>query len=48
MKIFGLFLIGRLSKYKGIEGTKVAGAMVKAIHEKQGLCILESDAIQKI
>ena len=32
MKFIGLFLIGRLSKYKAIAGEKVAKAMVKSIH----------------
>jgi len=48
MKIIGLFLIGRLSKYKGIEAKKVAIAMVRAINDKTGTEILESDALQKI
>jgi hypothetical protein len=48
MKILGIFLIGRLSKYKGIEAKKVAIAMVRAINEKTGAEILESDALQKI
>jgi uncharacterized protein YbjT (DUF2867 family) len=48
MKILGIFLIGRLSKYKGIEAKKVAIAMVRAINEKTGTEILESDALKKI
>jgi uncharacterized protein YbjT (DUF2867 family) len=48
LKFFSIFLIGKLAKYRGIEGWKVAKAMVKAIHEKTGTEILESDAIQKI
>jgi uncharacterized protein YbjT (DUF2867 family) len=48
MRISGVFLIGRLAKYRGIEGSKVARAMVKAINEKTGTQILESDMIQKI
>lgn len=47
-KIIGIFLIGRLSKYKGIESNKVAAAMVKAINVYTGSVILESDKIKKI
>jgi uncharacterized protein YbjT (DUF2867 family) len=48
LRIFGIFLLGRLSKYKGIEGSSVAKAMVKAINDKTGMLILESDEIKKI
>jgi uncharacterized protein YbjT (DUF2867 family) len=48
MRLSEIFLIGRLAKYKGIEGTKVARAMVTAINENTGTEILESDVIQKI
>ena len=48
MKFIGALFIGKLSKYKGIEGWKVAKAMVKSIHENTGTEILESDKIQKI
>jgi len=48
MKFLGLFLVGRLSKYKGIEAKKVAIAMVKAINDNTGTVILESDALQKL
>jgi len=48
MQILGPFMIGRLAKYKGIEGTKVACAMVRAIDMNTGIKILESDEIQKI
>lgn len=48
MKTFGIFLIGRLSKYKGIEARDVARAMVRSINNSKGTEILESDAIQKI
>jgi len=48
MKFLGVFLIGRLSKYKGIEAKKVAFAMVKAINDNTGTVILESDALQKL
>lgn len=48
MKIIGVLLTGKLSKYRGIEGAKVAKAMVKAINEKSGTEILESDTIRKI
>jgi uncharacterized protein YbjT (DUF2867 family) len=48
MKFIGVLFIGKLSKYKGIEGWKVAKAMVKSIHENTGTEILESDKLQKI
>jgi uncharacterized protein YbjT (DUF2867 family) len=48
IRISGIFLIGRLAKYRGVENTKVARAMVRAIKEKEGINILESDEIQKI
>lgn len=47
IRISGIFLIGKLAKYRGIEGSKVARAMVKAINEKSGTEVLESDAIQR-
>lgn len=48
MGIFGMFLVGRLSKYKGIQGAKVARAMMNSIDDETGLKILESDQIQSI
>lgn len=48
MRLSAVFLVGRLSKYKAIEAKKVAIAMVKAINDRTGTEILESDAIQKI
>ncbi len=48
MKFIGVFFIGRLSKYKGIEAKKVAIAMVRAVNSKTGTEILESDTLQKI
>ncbi len=48
LKLFGIFLLGKLSKYRGIEAWKVAKAMVKSLNEKTGTEIMESDKIQKI
>jgi uncharacterized protein YbjT (DUF2867 family) len=48
LKIIGVFLIGRLSKYRGIEGKSVAIAMVKSINDNAGIQFLESDSIKKI
>jgi uncharacterized protein YbjT (DUF2867 family) len=48
MKILGVFLIGRLAKYRAIEATAVAAALIKSINDKTGLQILESDVLQKI
>jgi uncharacterized protein YbjT (DUF2867 family) len=48
MRLLGFFLTGRLAKYKGIQGRDVARAMIKAINEKTGIQILESDILHKI
>ena len=48
MKILGLLLIGRLKKYRGIQGKVVSIAMIKAINIKTGIHILESDVLQQI
>jgi uncharacterized protein YbjT (DUF2867 family) len=48
MRIASVFLIGKMAKYRGIEGRDVARAMMKAINEKSGTEIIESDALQKI
>ncbi len=48
MRISRIFLIGKLAKYRGIEGRKVARAMVMQLTGNQGLEILESEAIQKM
>jgi len=46
--IIGIFLVGKLSKYRGIKGKSVARAMVKAINSKTGIAVLESDMLQQI
>jgi len=46
--MIGIFLVGKLSRYRGIEGKNVAKVMVKAINEKSGIEILESDKIHQI
>jgi len=48
MKIFGIFLTGKYSKYRGIEGKAVARAMVSILSNKTGKEIYESDKLQKI
>jgi uncharacterized protein YbjT (DUF2867 family) len=48
LKFFDIFLLGRLTKYRGIKAVNVASAMIKAIHDFTGTKILESDEIQKI
>ena len=48
LRIIGIFLVGRLSKYMGIEGKTVAIAMVKAINNTTGTEILESDSLHQI
>jgi uncharacterized protein YbjT (DUF2867 family) len=48
IRIFGVFLLGKLSKYRGIEGKKVAKAMIRLINETDGTAIIESSVLQKI
>jgi uncharacterized protein YbjT (DUF2867 family) len=48
MRIFGIFMVGRLARYKGIRGKDVAIAMIKAVNDKTGIQILESEMLQKI
>jgi uncharacterized protein YbjT (DUF2867 family) len=48
MRIFGYLLFGKLLKYRGIEASQVAKAMVhEAKKERTGLVIIESDKIQQ-
>ncbi len=48
IKIFGVFLVGKLKKYKGINASDVAGAMVFfSQHCKNGINIIESDKINQ-
>jgi uncharacterized protein YbjT (DUF2867 family) len=47
-KIINPLFIGKLKKYKGIEASRVAQAMMKtALHNSSPLKIIESDEIQK-
>jgi len=48
IKIFGVFLSGKLLKYRGIEGRDVAKAMIRILKEESGKQIYESDRLQKI
>jgi uncharacterized protein YbjT (DUF2867 family) len=48
MAIAGVLLKGKLSKYKGIQASWVAKAMVKSLGETNGTVILESDSLVKI
>ncbi|HBH84862.1 MAG: hypothetical protein A2X05_09175 [Bacteroidetes bacterium GWE2_41_25] len=48
MKLLGTFLAGRLKKYRGIEGSDVAKAMISILKMGQGKEIFESDRLQKI
>lgn len=48
LRIAAIFLVGKLAKYRGIEGRDVARAMVRAINDKSGTQILQSDALQSI
>lgn len=49
LKLFGIFLIGGLRKYRGIEATKVARAMITlSSFEWMGVNIIESDEIERI
>jgi uncharacterized protein YbjT (DUF2867 family) len=48
MRVLGIFLKGRLAKYRGIQAKDVAKAMIKAINDKNGVQILESNELQQI
>lgn len=48
MRIMSIFLIGRLARYKAIYGKDVAKAMVKAVNDKSGKHIIESEMLQQI
>ncbi len=48
MKVFGWLFIGPLSKYRGIDATDVARAMISAVSGPDKALILESDRIQEI
>jgi len=48
MRTFGFIFIGRLKKYRGIEASMVANAMILlAKSEKKGINIIESDKISE-
>lgn len=48
MRIFGIFLFGRLKKYRAIEGRDVARAMIRILVDYKGKGIYESDQLQEI
>jgi len=48
MKFLGIFLTGKLRKYRGIEARSVAKAMIHILGKSKGPAIYESDIIQKI
>lgn len=48
MKLFGIFLLGKFRKYRGIEGLDVAKAMIRILEEAKGKEIFESDKLQKL
>lgn len=49
MKFLGIFLAGKLRKYRGIEGRSVAKAMIHILGKSTtGSAIYESDILQKI
>lgn len=48
MAFFGIFLVGRLKKYKAIQALLVAKAMSNlAKEDRKGIFIIESDQIKK-
>ena len=47
MRVFGIFLVGKLAKYRGIDAKKVAAAMIRILNEKTGIEITESDRLQQ-
>ena len=48
MKVFSYFLTGKLRKYRAIEGSFVAKAMIEILRTHTGKNIFESDQLQKI
>jgi uncharacterized protein YbjT (DUF2867 family) len=46
--VFGIFMVGKLSKYRGIKASDVAKAMIIAISTFTGTEIIESDKLQRI
>jgi uncharacterized protein YbjT (DUF2867 family) len=48
MMMLGIFMIGKLAKYRGISGKNVARAMMNAVTTTTGTEILESDKLQQI
>jgi uncharacterized protein YbjT (DUF2867 family) len=48
MKAFGKLLAGRLARYRAINGSDVAKALIRALTSMDGINILESDKLQKI
>lgn len=48
MKFLGIFMTGKLRKYRGIEGRSVAKAMLHFVSKSKGPVVYESDILQKI
>lgn len=48
MKFVGIFLTGKLRKYRGIEGRSVAKAMIHIVRKSKGPVVYESNILQKI
>jgi len=48
MTAFGKLLAGRLARYRAINGSDVAKALIRALNSLDGVNILESDKLQKI
>lgn len=46
IKLFGVVLLGKFRKYRGIEGKDVAKAMIRILNEKTGKEIFESDILK--
>lgn len=48
MKIAGVFLFGKLKKYRAVEGRDVARAMILILQKEKGKSVYESDQIHDI
>jgi uncharacterized protein YbjT (DUF2867 family) len=48
-KVFRFMFVGSLRKYKGIEASDVARAMIKlALNDQKGVIVVESDKLKEI
>ena len=48
MKLFGFLLVGKLKKYKPIQASSIASAMIQVMNSDQKSTTIASDDIQKL